>query len=99
MGRSAWIQHVDAEKTPCWAQYHPSRPFRALPAQELCKDMQIPVSTLEATHQQHFEAAKKQEKDPEGGPYPAYPSGAGFGGFVVLFGGSSGRMCVGMQTF
>ena len=42
--------------------------------------MQIPVSTLEATHQQHFEAAKKQEKDPEGGPYPAYPSGAGFGG-------------------
>merc|ERR1711918_154514 len=23
----------------------------------------------------HFEAAKKQEKDPEGGPFPAYPSG------------------------
>merc|ERR1712137_1510675 len=35
----------------------------------------VPVQTLEATHQGHFEAAKKQEKDPEGGPYPAYPSG------------------------
>ena len=31
--------------------------------------------TLEATHQTHFESAKKQEKDPEGGPFPAYPSG------------------------
>lgn len=43
--------------------------------EELCKDMGIELSTLEATHQQHFEAAKKQEKDPEGGPYTAYPSG------------------------
>ncbi|CAK9023853.1 Putative fumarate reductase, partial [Durusdinium trenchii] len=46
--------------------------------EELCKDMNISVSTLEKTHQEHFEAAKKQEiteKDPEGGPYPAYPSG------------------------
>eukprot|EP00435_Cladocopium_sp_Y103_P065203 s473_g27.t1 len=41
----------------------------------LCKDMSIPLSTLEATHQSHFESAKKQEKDPEGGPFPAYPSG------------------------
>ncbi|CAJ1386937.1 unnamed protein product [Effrenium voratum] len=43
--------------------------------EELAKDMGVSVSTLEATHQAHFEAAKKQEKDPEGGPFPAYPSG------------------------
>merc|ERR1711920_801015 len=43
--------------------------------EELAKDMGIPVQTLIDTHQAHFEAAKKQEKDPEGGPYPAYPSG------------------------
>ena len=29
----------------------------------------------QAAHQSHFESAKKQEKDPEGGPFPAYPSG------------------------
>ena len=43
--------------------------------EDLCKDMNIPLSTLEATHQAHFEAAKKQEKDPNGGPFEAYPSG------------------------
>eukprot|EP00438_Fugacium_kawagutii_P031208 Skav220803 [mRNA] locus=scaffold150:417785:422163:+ [translate_table: standard] len=43
--------------------------------EELCKDMGISLSTLEATHQLHFEAAKKQEKDPNGGPFEAYPSG------------------------
>merc|ERR1712113_1050301 len=43
--------------------------------EELAKDMGIPVQTLIDTHQGHFEAAKKQEKDPEGGPFPAYPSG------------------------
>merc|ERR1712056_910 len=43
--------------------------------EELAKDMGIPVQTLIDTHQAHFEAAKKQEKDPEGGPFPAYPSG------------------------
>ena len=32
-----------------------------LGTQELCKDMNISVSTLEKTHQEHFEAAKKQE--------------------------------------
>ena len=30
--------------------------------EELCKDMGVALSTLEATHQQHFEAAKKQER-------------------------------------
>ena len=38
-------------------------------------DQSIHSCTLEATHQTHFESAKKQEKDPEGGPFPAYPSG------------------------
>merc|ERR1712186_159245 len=42
---------------------------------DLAKDMGIPVQTLIDTHQGHFDAAKKQEKDPEGGPFPAYPSG------------------------
>merc|ERR1719229_1593002 len=41
----------------------------------LAKDMGIPVSVLEESHQQHYEAAKKTEKDPDGGNYPAYPSG------------------------
>merc|ERR1719420_824756 len=39
------------------------------------KDMGVPLSTLEATHQAHFQAAKKTEKDPEGGNFPAYPYG------------------------
>merc|ERR1712024_261542 len=29
----------------------------------------------EETHEGHYQAAKKTEKDPDGGPYPAYPSG------------------------
>ena len=29
--------------------------------QELCKDMGIALSELETTHQEHFEAAKKQD--------------------------------------
>ena len=37
--------------------------------------MGIALGVLETTHQEHFEAAKKQEKDPEGGPFEAYPSG------------------------
>merc|ERR1712187_1039844 len=39
------------------------------------KDMGVSLQTLVDTHQAHYDAAKKQEKDPEGGPYPAYPSG------------------------
>merc|ERR1719478_1934658 len=42
---------------------------------DLAKDMGVDISVLEATHAQHFAAAKKTEKDPEGGPHPAYPSG------------------------
>jgi len=41
----------------------------------LAKDMGISVAVLEKTHQDHFEASKKMEKDPDGGPWPAYPSG------------------------
>merc|ERR1719482_612682 len=43
--------------------------------EELAKDMGIPLQTLIDTHQGHYEAAKKQEKDPDGGNYPAYPYG------------------------
>merc|ERR1712186_5871 len=35
----------------------------------------VPLSTLESTHEAHFQAAKKTEKDPDGGNWPAYPSG------------------------
>merc|ERR1712151_692178 len=41
----------------------------------LAEDMGVDLQVLIDTHQGHYEAAKKQEKDPEGGPYPAYPSG------------------------
>merc|ERR1711972_54138 len=41
----------------------------------LAKDMGVPLSVLEKTHQDHYEAAKKTEKDPDGGSFPAYPSG------------------------
>merc|ERR1740127_52413 len=43
--------------------------------EELAKDMGVTLQTLVDTHQGHYDAAKKQEKDPEGGPFPAYPSG------------------------
>merc|ERR1712217_985259 len=41
----------------------------------LAKDMGIDVQVLVDKHQKHFEAAKKMEKDPDGGAWPAYPSG------------------------
>merc|ERR1711935_1314170 len=41
----------------------------------LAKDMGIAVSVLEEEHEKHYQAAKKQEKDPDGGSFPAYPSG------------------------
>merc|ERR1711937_1113855 len=42
---------------------------------DLAKDMGIPLATLEATHEAHYQAAQKAAKDPEGGSWPAYPSG------------------------
>merc|ERR1719230_274126 len=41
----------------------------------LAADMGVPLSVIEETHQGHYDAAKKMEKDPEGGSWPAYPSG------------------------
>merc|ERR1719503_245078 len=41
----------------------------------LAKDMGCALSVLEKTHEEHYQAAKKQEKDPDGGNFPAYPSG------------------------
>merc|ERR1719219_49010 len=41
----------------------------------LAKDMGVPVTTLEATHDAHYQAAKKTEKDPDGGSFPAYTTG------------------------
>merc|ERR1719235_1940759 len=42
---------------------------------ELAKDMNVPLETIVQTHDAHYQAAKKMEKDPEGGSWPAYPSG------------------------
>merc|ERR1712232_809649 len=42
---------------------------------DLAKDMGVDLQVLIDTHDQHFNAAKKAEKDPDGGPHPAYPSG------------------------
>merc|ERR1712037_1012338 len=42
---------------------------------DLAKEMGIPVSVLEETHEAHYQAPKKTEKDPDGGNWPAYPSG------------------------
>merc|ERR1719324_2177061 len=42
---------------------------------DLAKDMGVDLKILEEEHDQHYQAAKKTEKDPDGGSYPAYPSG------------------------
>merc|ERR1712013_982177 len=42
---------------------------------KLAEDMGVSLSTLEAVHDAHYQAAKKTEKDPDGGSWPAYPSG------------------------
>mmetsp|Transcript_3632 Transcript_3632/g.8283 ORF Transcript_3632/g.8283 Transcript_3632/m.8283 type:complete len:502 (+) Transcript_3632:51-1556(+) len=41
----------------------------------LASDMGVPLSVIEQTHEEHYQAAKKMERDPDGGPFPAYPSG------------------------
>merc|ERR1712003_233704 len=35
----------------------------------------VPLKTLEDSHQQHYVASQNAAKDPEGGKWPAYPSG------------------------
>eukprot|EP00746_Dinoflagellata_sp_MGD_P159719 gnl/MRDRNA2_/MRDRNA2_86755_c1_seq1.p1 gnl/MRDRNA2_/MRDRNA2_86755_c1~~gnl/MRDRNA2_/MRDRNA2_86755_c1_seq1.p1 ORF type:complete len:826 (+),score=198.86 gnl/MRDRNA2_/MRDRNA2_86755_c1_seq1:98-2479(+) len=42
---------------------------------DLAKDMGVPLQTLVDTHEAHYQSAKKTEADPEGGAWPAYPSG------------------------
>merc|ERR1712196_302565 len=42
---------------------------------DLAKDMGIDLSVLVETHRIHYEASVKQAEDPEGGQWPAYPSG------------------------
>merc|ERR1711988_140779 len=42
---------------------------------DLAKDMSIPLQKLIDEHDQHYQAAQKTEKDPDGGSWPAYPSG------------------------
>merc|ERR1719252_326606 len=39
------------------------------------EDMGVPVSMLADQTENHYQSAKKAEKDPDGGPWPAYPSG------------------------
>merc|ERR1712078_742672 len=42
---------------------------------DFAKDIGVDVQVLVDEHRRHYEAGKKMEKDPEGGPFPAYPSG------------------------
>merc|ERR1712139_324479 len=42
---------------------------------KLAEDMGIPVQTLIDETEKHYQAALKTEKDPDGGSWPAYPSG------------------------
>jgi len=44
----------------------------------LAAEIGCPVSVLEEEHQKHYEASQKQAADPDGGPWPAYPSGKGW---------------------
>merc|ERR1712039_927749 len=42
---------------------------------KLAEDMGVPVQTLADETEKHYQAAMKTEKDPDGGSWPAYPSG------------------------
>merc|ERR1712193_285311 len=42
---------------------------------DLAKDMGVPVQTLADTHELHYQASVKTAADPDGGSWPAYPSG------------------------
>merc|ERR1719487_1945080 len=41
----------------------------------LAQEFGCPLSRLEEVHEAHYQASQKAAKDPEGGPWPAYPSG------------------------
>merc|ERR1711907_416190 len=42
---------------------------------KLAEDMGVPLSVLEQETENHYQAALKMEKDPDGGSWPAYPFG------------------------
>jgi len=54
-------------------------------ATELAKDMKVDADKLSKTFQDHNELAEKAAKDPEGGPYPAYPTGKSWDKFGKKF--------------
>merc|ERR1719393_1054521 len=41
----------------------------------LAAEIGCPLSRLEQVHEAHYQASQKTATDPEGGPWPAYPSG------------------------
>merc|ERR1719450_1467012 len=41
----------------------------------LAADMGVDISVLVKTHDEHYDAAKNTERNPDGGSWPAYPSG------------------------
>merc|ERR1712205_194743 len=41
----------------------------------LAEDMGVPLSVLEASTEAHYQASQNAAKNPEGGAWPAYPSG------------------------
>merc|ERR1719498_1761584 len=42
---------------------------------KLAEDMGVPLQTLVDETEKHYQASQKMEKDPDGGSWPAYPSG------------------------
>merc|ERR1712003_493793 len=42
---------------------------------KLAQEIGRTVEHLASVHEQHYQASLKQASDPEGGPFPAYPSG------------------------
>ena len=42
---------------------------------KLAEDMGVPLQKLVDAHDQHYQASQKAAKDPNGGSWPAYPSG------------------------
>lgn len=52
---------------------------------ELAKEMKVPVEKIAETFNAHNELAEKSVKDPEGGPYNAYPTGKSWDKFGKKF--------------
>merc|ERR1712062_553595 len=43
--------------------------------QALAQEIGCSLKQLQDIHDKHYEVSLKQSRDPEGGPWPAYPSG------------------------